>query len=184
VLLTTSLLGSAWVYWSNPSLEISRVDGLVNRVVGSPLLMLGALLPLLLERAWSGRREPVRPVAPVHPGRVALAAGIVAAAVVAYPAITVAGGAPRFPSYEDCIEAPVAGERVRVVFGYAETYPDALALRDRALEVGFDGTEVSQDGCGRLRVSLDGVPAVATDEAVIEEARKAGLDPTLERDPA
>jgi hypothetical protein len=144
--------------------------------------MLGALLPLLVERAWSGGRERVRPAAEVRPRRVALALGIVALALIAYPAITVAGGAPRFPSYADCVQAPVDGEKVRVVFGYTSTYPDAIDLRDRALEVGFEGTDVAQDGCGRLRVSLDGVPEVATGEAVIEEARKVGLDPTLERD--
>ena len=56
-LLVTAVLGCTWTYWSNPSLEIGRGDGLVNRVVGTPLLMLGGLLPLLLELAWRGKGE-------------------------------------------------------------------------------------------------------------------------------
>ena len=186
-LLVTSLVGSAWTYWSNPSLEISRDDGLVNRVVGSPLLMLGALLPLLLELAWSGNRARAavseRGGGSIRTRRAALAAGIVLVAVAAYPAITLAGGAPRFPSYDDCIQAPVAGQQVRVVFGYAETYPDASALRDRAFASGFEGTEVAQDGCGRVRVFLDDVPSLAIGQEVVEEARGVGLDPALEQDP-
>ena len=67
-LLATALLGSAWTYWSNPSLEISHADGLVNRVVGSPLLMLGAILPLLLELAWRGRAEARASSSEMHDG--------------------------------------------------------------------------------------------------------------------
>jgi hypothetical protein len=182
-LLATSVLGSAWTYWSNPSLEISRADGLVNRVVGSPLLMLGALLPLLVERAWSGMQERRERPAVAEPRRIALAAGLVALALVAYPAITVAGGSPRFPGYDDCIAPPVESRRVRVVFGYAETYPQAIEIRDQALRVGFEGTEAAQDGCGRVRVALDDVPSLEIGQDVVEEARRAGLFPTLEGDP-
>ena len=112
-----------------------------------------------------------------------VAVAIVAAAVAIYPAITLAGGAPRFPDYADCVKQPTAGSKARVVFGYAETYSDANALRDRVLDLGFEGTEVAQDGCGRLRVSLNGVPSLEVASKVATEARQAGLEPTLEGDP-
>lgn len=187
-LLVTSVVGSAWTYWSNPSLEIGRGDGLANRVVGSPLLMLAVLLPLLLELAWRDRSGArVATGSSVHrslrSGRTVLAVSIVVVALAAYPAITLADGAPKFPSYDDCVQAPVEGEKVRVVFGYAETYSEANALLDRVLEVGFQGTEVAQDGCGRLRVSLDDVPSLAIGEEVADEARTVALEPSLEHDP-
>ena len=185
-LLATSVVGSAWTYWSNPSLEISRADGLVNRVVGSPLLMVGVLLPLLLELSWRGRAE-ARSTSSQARGawrsrRSAIAVAIVAIAIATYPAITLAGGVPRFPGHADCVVAPIDGEKVRVVFGYAEMYPDANALRDRVLDLGFEGVAVAQDGCGRLRVSLDGVPSLEVANEVAVEARQAGLSPAVEAD--
>ncbi|OFW75116.1 MAG: hypothetical protein A2Y55_09905 [Actinobacteria bacterium RBG_16_68_12] len=187
-LLATSVVGSAWTYWSNPSLEIGRGDGLVNRVVGSPLLMVGVLLPLLLELAWQGRSEPrVAARQPVRGSllswRTAFAVVIVGAALAAYPAITLAGGAPSFPSFDDCVQAPIEGQKVRVVFGYGATYPEAVALRDRALEVGFQGTDVAQDGCGRVRVFLDNVPTREIGEEIVGEANTVDLQPTVELDP-
>ena len=92
-------------------------------------------------------------------------------------------GGPRFPSPEDCVLAPVAGQQVRVVFGYRATLPEAIALRDRALEVGFEGTEAAQDGCGRARVSVDGVPSIGVGQEVMAAARTVDLDPSLELDP-
>ena len=152
-----------------------------------PLLMVGVLLPLLLELAWQGRVETraavARPRSAWRSRRGVVAVAIVAVVAVAYPAITLAGGLPRFPGHADCVVQPVAGEEVRVVFGYAGTYQEANALLDRVLHLGFDGTEVEQDGCGRLRVSLNGVASLGVAEAVAAEARKAGLEPTLEHDP-
>ena len=81
------------------------------------------------------------------------------------------------------MKPPTAGSKVRVVFGYAETYPDADVLRDRVVDLGFEGTEVTQDGCGRLRVSLNGVPSLQVAGKVATEARQADLEPTLEDDP-
>jgi len=185
--LVTAAVGSAWTFWSNPSLDIGVEEGLVNRVVGTPALALGAMIPLLLELAWRGRAgiaiaEDVGR-ARARTGPVAVAMGVVVALIVAYPAITVAKGGPRFPSPEDCVLAPVSGQKVRVVFGYRATLPEAIALRDRALEVGFEGTEAAQDGCGRARVSVDGVPSIAVGQEVVAAARTVELDPALELDP-
>ena len=188
VFLGTAVVGSAWTFWSNPSLELSLGDGLVNRVVGTPILALAAMTPLLLEKAWGAK---TRRVAADAAGRAAWGRAVpgwapwavVIAAFLLYPSITLAGGRPRFPSAQDCVLPAVAGQEVRVVFGYASTYPEAIPLRDRALAVGFKGTIAEPDGCGRVRVSLDGVPSPEVGAAVIEEAKKVGLRPTLELDP-
>ncbi|MBM2823004.1 MAG: hypothetical protein HW413_1750 [Thermoleophilia bacterium] len=186
VLVGTSLVGCAWTFWSNPSLGLGVEEGLVNRVVGTPTLMLASLVPLLLELAWRGRAVvsprpvPDRSDKGIHIG---VAVAIVAAALVVYPAVILADGGPRFPGTGDCVRAPVEGEKVRVVFGYRDTYPEAIVLRDRSLEVGFQGTEAAQDGCGRVRVSVDGIPSIAVGEAIVMEARTVGLVPTLELDP-
>jgi len=187
VFLGTSVVGCAWTFWSNPSLDIGADDGLVNRVVGTPLLVLAALMPLLLELAWRGRsgvRAPaVAPRTTSQVARAPLAAAILVAALAVYPAVTIARGKPRFPSADDCVRAPVEGQKVRVVFGYRDTYPEAIAVRDRALEVGFQGTEAAQDGCGRVRVFLDDVPTRKIGEEIVREANTVDLQPTVEHDP-
>ena len=49
---------------------------------------------------------------------------------------------------------------------------------------GFATTGVARDGCGRLRVFVEMVPSVGAGEALANEAEEAGLEPTLEQDPA
>jgi hypothetical protein len=187
VFIGTSVVGCAWTLWANPSLDLSADDGLVNRVVGTPTLVLASTLPLLLELAWRGRvAVPGTPEAvrrgSAQPVRAAVAVVIVVAALVAYPAVTLAKGGLSFPSSGDCVQAPAEGQKVRVVFGYRDTYPEAIVLRDSSLEVGFQGTEAAQDGCGRVRVSVDGIPSIAVGEEIVREARTVGLAPTLELD--
>lgn len=188
VLVGTAVVGSAWTLWSNPSVELSTSGGLVNRVVGTPILTLAAMTPLLLEKAWSAparSTEDRAAATPVWKRAVPAWApwAVVVAAFLLYPSITLAGGRPSFPSHRDCVLSPASGQKVRVVFGYANTYPEAIVLRDHALAVGFKGTHAAADGCGRVRVSVDGVPSPDVGAAVIEEAKKVGLDPTLELDP-
>jgi len=186
VLVGTSLVGCAWTFWSNPSLGLGGEEGPVNRVVGTPTLMLASIVPLVLELAWRGRAVAPSPL--VFRGskrriQTGVAVGIVAAGFAVYSAFTLADGAPRFPRADDCVKVPVEGERVRVVFGYRATYAEAIALRDRALEVGFQGTDAAQDGCGRVRVYVDDVPSVAVGAEIVQEARTVDLEPTLELDP-
>lgn len=186
VFLATALLGCAWTFWSNPSLNLGTEEGLVNRVVGTPALALAVLTPFLLELAWrAGSREaqPEHSRTSSH-WRIGLATAVLLAAAVGYPALTLAEeGEPRFPSVSDCVRQPVDGELVQVVFGYRDTFPEAIELRDRALAVGFLGTEAAQDGCGRVRVAVGGVPSIGVGEEILEAARGVGLDPTLELDP-
>jgi hypothetical protein len=192
-----SIVGCAWAIWSEPALEITQDYGLnpVVRLVGGPTLVLVALTPLVLERALAGGRQSRLAAAfwrVADAGRAGpLPWAIVAAALVGYPlsmftgygGLRLPGGLPEFPTQGECVVAvPTDGGRVRVVFGYAASYPDANALRDRARAEGFTSTHVAQDGCGRLRVFLDDVPTVATGRDISRSADAAGFEPSLEGD--
>jgi len=108
---------------------------------------------------------------------------IVAFAALVYPlAVLAFSGAPEFPSRDDCV-VPVTGEgEYEVVFGYRDSERDALELRDQVLAVGFTGTEIEGDGCGRVRVSVDDIPTREVGEEVIRQARTVELEPTLEQE--
>lgn len=71
---------------------------------------------------------------------------------------------------------------MEVVWGRFDDLGEANGLRERALAVGFTGTEVQADGCGRWKVVLDGVPSVAVAQAVASEAENVDLHPALELD--
>jgi len=106
---------------------------------------------------------------------------LVLTAALAYPLAVLAGGSPRFPTREECVRPATDRGELRVVFAYTERAAEAAALRDRVVRLGFVGTGVEQDGCGRLRVAVDGVPSITVGQEVIEEARSVGLNATLEQ---
>ncbi len=105
---------------------------------------------------------------------------IVVVPLLAYPLYAVASGAPRFPDRTECIRPAAEGMPADVVFGRLDSPLDAEALRDRVESVGFVGTEVLADGCGRWKVVLDNVPTVAIAREVQEEARTVDLETSLE----
>jgi hypothetical protein len=106
---------------------------------------------------------------------------VVVAVGIAYPLVAVAGGTPLFPSRGDCVR-PAAGDGdIDAVFGYFDSEREAVALRDRALEVGFFGTEIEWNGCGRVRVAVGGIPTLDVGRELAEEAHTVGLDITLEQ---
>jgi hypothetical protein len=108
---------------------------------------------------------------------------VVAVAVLAYPlAVLAFAGAPDFPSRDDCMLAPTGEGEYQVVFGYRDSELEATELRDRALAVGFQGTEFARNSCGRVKVFVDDIPTADVGEEVIREARTVGLEPTLERE--
>jgi hypothetical protein len=108
---------------------------------------------------------------------------VVAVAVLGYPlAVLAFAGAPNFPSRDDCVLEPTGEGEYQVVFGYSDSELEATGLRDRALAVGFQGTEIARNGCGRVKVFVDDVPSREVGEEVIREARTVGLEPTLERE--
>jgi hypothetical protein len=101
--------------------------------------------------------------------------------VLAYPVATLAHGAPSFPTRDVCVHPATVDGDIDAVFGYFDTESEAAAVRDRALEVGFSGTEMAWNGCGRLRVAVGGISTLAVGKAFAEEARKVGFDVTLEQ---
>lgn len=113
-------------------------------------------------------------------GRMWLAVAIVAAAALVYPLVMLAGGAPRFPTRDECIRPAVDGQPVDVVFDRFDDPLSAAELVDRVVSVGFTGTESLGDGCGRWKVVLEGVPSVEVAREIQSEARTVDLDPTLE----
>ncbi len=196
--LAASVLGSAFVIWSETAFEISQAPAVnpVLRMVLVTVLVVAPLVPLSLEMAWR-RGSPVGAPAVTRAdhgrsgtgARVALAWAIIAAAFLVYPAsmmagysgLGLAGGAPRFPSPDECVLPPTDAGNVRVVLGYRETYADASALTARARAAGLGATDVSLDACGRLRVFLDDVPAGSA-AGVVRTAKAAGFEASLEQD--
>jgi hypothetical protein len=115
--------------------------------------------------------------------RLLLVAALVGVPLVLYPLVTVAGGSPRFPTRAECARPAVEGQPVQVVWGRFEDPGEARELRDSVVAVGFIGTEVVPDGCGLLKVSLDGVPSLEVAREIVAEAETVDLYPTLELDP-
>jgi len=199
VFAATSVAGLTWVIWSNVSLRIIQDDAgnPIVRLTGTTFLVLGALTPLLLQRAWSAHRgEPEAAVAAAPPGRDALlwrsraAWAIVGLAALSHPGAMLVGysgsglpgGAPHFPSASDCLSPPAPEGGSRLVVGYAESYPEAFAMHERARRAGLM-PQMARDGCGRLRVYVDDL-APREAASALEDAQAADLEPTLELDPS
>lgn len=115
--------------------------------------------------------------------RVWVAAAIVLVPLLGYPLVTLAGGAPRFPSRQECVRSAVEGQRVDVVFGRFDDPESAFDVRDDVVAVGFTGTEALPDGCGRWKVVLESVPSIEIAREIQMEAATVDLKPTLELDP-
>ncbi len=100
---------------------------------------------------------------------------------VAYPLAVLAGGAPRFPSRDDCVRPALHDGDIEAVFGRFDSELEAALVRDRALSVGFQGTAVEGDGCGRVKVVLHGIPTLEVGREFAAQARSVGFDVTLEQ---
>jgi hypothetical protein len=187
-----AVAAGTWAFWSNVGLGLNQDEWAARRLTGTTVLVVAVLTPLLLQRAWTsaavdtaGGTGAPGPDALLSPTRWAWA--IVLVGVLSHPVSMAAGysgsglpgGAPRWPGYEDCVSASVPGQKVRVVIGYADSYPEAHDLRGRALAAGLHGVQVAPDGCGRARVFID-VDAPAESEMLVATARAANLKPTLE----
>lgn len=106
----------------------------------------------------------------------------VAALFLLYPAyILVMEGGPKFPTRTDCVTPATADGDIVAVFGYFDSEREAAGLRDRALDVGFTGTELARDGCGRVRVAVGGITTLEIGREFAEQARGVGFDVTLEQ---
>jgi hypothetical protein len=98
--------------------------------------------------------------------------------VVLPAAILVAVASPHLEArVVGCRVAPTVTGPDTVVFGYEPTYADAASLRRRVAKVGFVGSTIDFDGCGRLRV-VQPVPSLKVAHQIQAEARTADL-PTV-----
>ena len=107
---------------------------------------------------------------------------VVCVPLVGYPLALVAhGGVPTFPSRaSECSPPALEGQKVDVVFGRFDTLAESVVLRDRALSVGFMGTEAVPDGCGRFVVRMHGMDSIKVGKEIQGEAATVNLSPKLE----
>jgi len=106
---------------------------------------------------------------------------VIAGLVLVYPVVVLATGNPTFPTRDECVRPATEDGDIDAVFGYFDDELAAAAVRDRALEVGFVGTELAWNGCGRVRVVVGGIPSLAVGLEFVEQARGVGFDVTLEQ---
>jgi hypothetical protein len=106
---------------------------------------------------------------------------LIATVALAYPIGVLAQGAPPFPSRDECAHPATGDGEIEAVFGRFDSEREARELQENALAVGFAGTEVERDACGRARVFLPGIPTLAVGEDFAEQARSAGFEVTLEQ---
>jgi hypothetical protein len=191
-LLVAGVGAVTWILWVNHGLTLIHDDWAIRRFVGTPALVLAVLTPVLLQRAWSSvpASGMLGPNSRLHvffrPMSAAWAIVLIAllshpgSALIGYSSHGLPGGLPGFPGPADCVSPPVPNESVRVVVGYARSYPEANAMRRRAAAAGPERVAVRQDGCGRLRVSIDDVQSGERLRSLLARARAANLEPTLE----
>lgn len=109
--------------------------------------------------------------------------GLVAAVALVYPLAVVAGGSTHFPSRADCIQTATKDGNIEAVFGRFDSTRDAEAQVKRVVGLGFEGAEPERDDCGRVKVVVHGITTLAVGRQLVDEARRVGLDPTLEEAP-
>ena len=118
-------------------------------------------------------------------GRAATAAAvaIVVVPLLGYPLVTLATGAPRFPRRSDCIRLVEPHRGIAVVYGRFNEGDAASKRLQRVLALGFKGTKLWFDGCGRWVVLLEHVPNATVGKAIVKEAAGVGLHAQLALDP-
>jgi hypothetical protein len=192
-LVVSGLAAVTWVFWVNHWFALSDEEFAFRRLTGTTVLMLAALTPLLLQRAWSpgpasgGPDGSPGPDALIRRSAAAWLIVLVGALshpgsmLVGYSGSGLPGGWPSFPGTAGCVAEPAGGANVRVVVGYADSYPEAIAMQQQARDAGLPATKAGQDGCGRLRVYVDDVTPT-TAQALVAAAHSGGLNPTVELD--
>lgn len=109
-----------------------------------------------------------------------LSVAVVAVVLGGYALISVASGLPRFPTRDECVVAPVAGQPVDLVWRRFDDPVTASAFADKVVSAGFLGTEMLSDGCGRWKVVLEDVPSIEIGREIQQTAATVDLAPTLE----
>ena len=110
-----------------------------------------------------------------------LAIGVLAVGPVLYPVITVARSAPHFPTRSECVNPAKAAGAVDAVFGRFSLLAAASDKQRRVRELGFAGAEIERDGCGYYKVVVHGVPSLGVGRELVVEARRVGLQVSLEQ---
>lgn len=101
-------------------------------------------------------------------------------AALVYPLTMLTGGTPHFPTRSECVHPPEAGRQLEAVFGRFARQAPAEALLVRVRSRGFKGSMLEGDGCGLLKVDVQGIPNLRVGQSFVAEARAAGFHPTLE----
>jgi len=182
VLLSLVLLGGIWATWVFSLTGEGYVVGgnFVIRFLGSAVLLCIAASPLLLGATWTKVASAPTP-RDTRPRRVGLAAAIVVVPLLAYPVVAVAGGAPRFPTRDECSRPATAdAPDLEVVYGRFDDLRAADELLAKLTDVGFVGAETGFDPCGRWKVSYDAIDSLEQGEALAAEVRKAGFEAQVE----
>lgn len=177
--------GLTWVLWGTASLPLVSGDATpIPRAVGVIVILLLASAPLLLSDVLD--RTDQRPsLLPVGVRRVAdwnvpfgAALALVPAAIVAM--VGVSRGDFDF-TRQSCGERPVDGQPVDVVFGRTDSWRRGMALQQQVEKVGFTGTHLELDGCGRLKLVLASLPSLEVAREIQAEARTVDLSVSIER---
>jgi hypothetical protein len=153
----------------------------IPRISGTISLLTLAVGPLIAHHLLRGMSLPGR----LHGfaervPRVKSEAWVALAAVPAVATLVFAAARGDFRFIDaECRPAPRPHEPTLVVFGRSTSYAKAVALRDRALGAGFQGTTIAPDRCARLRVQVT-APSPRVGREIRAEAHTVGLDPTLE----
>jgi hypothetical protein len=105
---------------------------------------------------------------------------LVLAAAITYPVAVMSRGVPHFPDRHDCVDLATKDGDLEAVFGRFDRRAEANAKLRVVLGRGFTGSEIQGDGCGRLKVVVHGIRTLAVGRELAAEARKAGLEVTLE----
>ena len=109
------------------------------------------------------------------------AVAIVLVAVLGYPLVTLVGGAPRFPTRDECARAATAStEDVQVVYARLDDPVAAEELLRELDRVGFVGASVDFDACGRWKVSYAALESFEQAEALAAQVRDAGFEARVE----
>lgn len=105
---------------------------------------------------------------------------LVVVAALAYPLALPATGTTRFPTLAECVHVAKTDGDLEVVFGRFDSLAEATDLLSRVLHVGFKGSQIEPDGCGRFKVAVHGIPTLVVGRQVVAEARSVGLTATIE----
>lgn len=181
-LLVLVALGGIWATWSfSKPWETGELGGnFIIRYTGAAALLCVAAAPLLLSAVWQIRAAGAGEHAAGRP--LVLATAMVLVPLLAYPLATLTGGWPRFPTRSECVRVATAdADELEVVYGHFDSPVSAEKLLAELTRMGFVGTELRPDNCGRWKVAYDAIATLAEGRALVAEAHRAGFDAHVER---